>query len=1120
MDTPDPRVVKDSQPLNSEQPLPFYTPKSAGMASPKLTQSSWTNPPRRSQARQVAKASFLADDGDSGNEADEQDRNDVMADPRDPFDNNQINLDSTSSEPDLELGGESYQGGDIFNDSPTPHASQTAHLPPQSAQTIRVPKSSRTESPDPFGLFEALKKNPPPPGASKKPSQQEQAQRPGSAAHAMTAIQVKKEQKKKAIKEPSHKTAARKSLANSKVKLSALELEREAELARPGSHKPKDYDYSLPESNSNSPATSPAKKKPATKKQASKKAAPKSSARQATKASSAPAKQTKAPSSGRTKQSKAAPGPSFHSRPDVQLNEKQEEEDDMELEQEFSGLKPTSRGEEVRKTVTTRALKPVSPAHKEDEGHVTISSDSPSSFPESENTDDEDFECIEKLTPANARRRTRAVAAQSQARREAAAKVENNSAPVSSSQRHKMEDGSRQSNAGLRSKVRPKKPITKTTVGKSPAVTAPAEPTSEPTEEARSSTEKTKERKPAAEKRIEANRNTKDNRQVKQDTVRPSSARLVGKGKAKANEAVQVSEPVKPTRGEVRKPNIVAFGPDGPKNNGRPYKTAATTDSRSQDQQLGLRNGTRPAPSSKRLTKETQNAPKKQVGMTFKNQNSPTGNLENEHGQPGRISQPNGGRAVPSHAPVLEPEENENPIAVHSDAYTTEHNYETEWTDKTDTFVPGDAEDDTLVDDPANAVEHSQGQLEQEEADVFDNNRGGMVLEPLAQNLQHPNMERLRTVMGEIDANPRNIPKHMPTSLLPYPTKRKLPQVTVTTKASPEQQQLISKTGFQSGDFADLGIKPAAIPSEIQGPPLKKPRYNDARAVRAHEDVYDRNPFDGSKSHARKSINGSGDDVFGSGRKNNPFESSAFVQRLIVGECADRDPGQVRPTAPASSARGAVHRQPTAQFHHPTAARSVGPGVRSMPEGNQEMDYIGERMRAALESEIPHAHDSLAPVDEHGKSSVLDDMKGPWSSDTFEPSKASELDERTRAWKKATEPYAESIGETMHKIVNTILRGLKATESAIDDVVEDYRNDGQRVVERIAEKHRKERALVVEQQEQDRLQRLHAYSEAQRVTKTVLGKLESVDIEEIMLDVERSSATNRLRELKQRIRHA
>lgn len=100
------------------------------------------------------------------------------------------------------------------------------------------------------------------------------------------------------------------------------------------------------------------------------------------------------------------------------------------------------------------------------------------------------------------------------------------------------------------------------------------------------------------------------------------------------------------------------------------------------------------------------------------------------------------------------------------------------------------------------------------------------------------------------------------------------------------------------------------------------------------------------------------------------------------------------------------------------------------------------------------------------------------------------------------------------------MRGLKATESAIDDVVEDYRNDGQRVVERIAEKHRKEKALVVQQQEQERLARLQAYGEAQQITETVLGQLESVDLDQIMLDMERNSATNRLQHLKQRIRDA
>ena len=100
------------------------------------------------------------------------------------------------------------------------------------------------------------------------------------------------------------------------------------------------------------------------------------------------------------------------------------------------------------------------------------------------------------------------------------------------------------------------------------------------------------------------------------------------------------------------------------------------------------------------------------------------------------------------------------------------------------------------------------------------------------------------------------------------------------------------------------------------------------------------------------------------------------------------------------------------------------------------------------------------------------------------------------------------------------MRGLKANEAAIGDVIEDYRNDGQRVVERIADKHRKERARIVQQQEQERLRHLQTYGEARRVAETLQGKLESVDIDKMMLHVGKESTTNRLKQLQQMITDA
>jgi hypothetical protein len=95
------------------------------------------------------------------------------------------------------------------------------------------------------------------------------------------------------------------------------------------------------------------------------------------------------------------------------------------------------------------------------------------------------------------------------------------------------------------------------------------------------------------------------------------------------------------------------------------------------------------------------------------------------------------------------------------------------------------------------------------------------------------------------------------------------------------------------------------------------------------------------------------------------------------------------------------------------------------------------------------------------------------------------------------------------------LRGLKDGEAAIDDVVDDYRNDGQRVVDRIEDKHRKERAQVVQEQEKERLRRIQTYGEARHVTQMLLGKLESIDVDKVMLRVGKDPTTNRLKQMQQ-----
>lgn len=1013
MDTPDLGVVKDSQ-QESEQGLPLYTPRSAGFGSPIATQQSYTNP-RRSQVRQIAKASFLDDDDETGEGADEQHNNNVRSDQRDPYDNPK-NSDATASEPDLSPDGESYDGGDVFVDySPTPRGSQAALLPPQSAQPVPIPRSSRTDSSDPFSAFEELKKHPTARVTSKKPSQQNQSQKPELARHSMTAGQGKRGATTNDTA-PRPKTAARKALANSKVKLSALELDEETEPARPPSHGPQECDYSLPTSNSSSPATSPAKKKPASKRTAARKAEPKANARGAKKESAAPVKQTTAPSAGRTKQAKAASAPSYHTNPDGQRDGQEDEDENMEVEDEFSGLKQVPREEETREMVNVQSQEPSSPANEEGDDHIIISSDSTSSFPESDNTDDEDFECTRKMTPANARRRTRAAAAQSQARKEAATKVKDNSARASSSQRPDVKDNSHQQNSGAVSKAQPRKPTNKAAPEKPNGAAAPAKPTSEPAKEIKSSkavssktmsskmwspTEEPKETSSIAGRRSAANLKDKDNSQVKQDTVAPSNTMSARNGKM--NEFVEESKPVKPSGSSVRKPNIVAFGPGGPKNNGKSHRTTANADLRSKDQPLDLSNGGHPAPKKTRVAKESPSAPTTHLKTTVKSEGSPSENSESDQSGSGH-HQPSGGRVLPSHATILEA--HKNATVVRSDVETTESNYETEWADATDTLVIGDAEDSTLVENEANVVAHSQDHQGNGAAHDF-GNRGREVLEPLPQNAKYPRVGGHRNVLGEVDANSRSIPKDAPTGL-PYLTKRKVRGFTF----DPE-------TGLQYGDLPTMRVNWAALPSESDGPPMKRARYSSDRPVRVHEDAgYDSNSFGGLDSLSRGPGSKTGNGISGPRREGKPIAPSAFAQRLLNNKLTDRGPGQFGPVASAPSDPVAIPQRRTAPFNHPTKARSGAQEVMPKPVAKQQMNDMSKRMRAALESEDTPASNPLVPGDQCGKTSVLGEMEGHWPNNTFEQSKTSELEERARAWKKATEPYAESLGETMHKIVN------------------------------------------------------------------------------------------------------
>lgn len=76
------------------------------------------------------------------------------------------------------------------------------------------------------------------------------------------------------------------------------------------------------------------------------------------------------------------------------------------------------------------------------------------------------------------------------------------------------------------------------------------------------------------------------------------------------------------------------------------------------------------------------------------------------------------------------------------------------------------------------------------------------------------------------------------------------------------------------------------------------------------------------------------------------------------------------------------------------------------------------------------------------------------------------------------------------------------------------------MVERIEHKHSKERLLVLQQQEQNRLRFIQTYHEARHVAGALLDKLESVDVDTTIAHLGKDATTNRLKQLQQTFTNA
>lgn len=997
--------------MNSQQSHPNVTPKSAAFGSPIATQESWTARPRRRQVQQKAKASFLSDDEDDDDQEDRQNDNLVMTNPpKQSYGDHHV--DQVSDDFESGLNAESDEEQSIQNQSPTLRASQAARLPPQSAQI--PPRSSTTGSSDKFSVFEALKKKPLAAAASKIPPKMTENHEPPpqkqERALATRDQPARDGNKGRPVKEtsPRQRAASRRSLANSKVKLTALEVEEETEDRKPDVKKSLEHDYSLPASNSSSPAAAPAKKKPAARKRAVKEPPPKPKMN---------TREANAATRGRPRIAKLAPAPSTHKSPEVHSDEV--ENVDLLLAEEPSTATQVSKQANQLPQTKHQKLEPGDSPDEGQEDVIMVSSDSVSSFPELDNAEDEDFECPRKMTPSNARRRTRAAAAESQAAKEAKRKVESRPAALPSTRPRETEDERSQSDSAGRPKMQRKQPPKNSAVEKTQVVATHTKPDLKSTEELKSPAEKPMKKGSASERKAAASRASGSRSQVKQETVASSTVGRVGRGEASKH--FQTSEPVKPTKDFFRKPNIVAFGSGGPKNNGRPHKTTATTDSRPQGAQSGPSNGEQPAGAKSQAAKGAKKGPKSQSNTTVQDGDSSTEDFvdsaEGGTGQATRAPQSTVAPIVSDNTPSSKAETQAG--APNFDEETTRLDYEIDCSDAPDPFVTIDAEADRAVEVAATAIEGFLDDQNHGVADAFENHGDGKVPTPLVQADVEPlHRDGQRAALGEIDMNRRDRPQVV-SAAVPQLMKRKRQEVVTVEERSPNPQAQALKSGSQSGSFPTWRMNSAASHMAAEGHdrPVKKPRLQSSYAARVDHDAdYTGSLFGGPDSLSRRVDGDTGDDVFGPRKKNQASKSSAFVQRLINNKSADR--GQAGSRAPASDDAPAAHRQHPSAINHSATVRPEASQLAPCPRRSQQSDDVRKRMLAALGPEKLQVASPSPPSGEYTKECRVGDTNGSWLSDTSDQRRASEVDERTRVWKKATEPYADSLGETMHKIVN------------------------------------------------------------------------------------------------------
>ncbi|ROV90401.1 hypothetical protein VPNG_10022 [Cytospora leucostoma] len=243
-----------------------------------------------------------------------------------------------------------------------------------------------------------------------------------------------------------------------------------------------------------------------------------------------------------------------------------------------------------------------------------------------------------------------------------------------------------------------------------------------------------------------------------------------------------------------------------------------------------------------------------------------------------------------------------------------------------------------------------------------------------------------------------------------------------------------------------------------------------------------------------------GDDVFRPQKQSGLAKRTAFVRKCISNQPDDNDPVRVRAELP-------VQGQPA---DHITAPSQYQQRDRVL----QEPDYVAQKMLAAINAPVAAAEGLMrqSSYDDLDIEQAPDRDSGVSEKSRFP--QVPNVDDRKEAWKTATEPYGEGLGEMMHKAVNVILRSLKTKEDSIGDVVDDYGREGRRIVDRISAKHDKERRQLLLQYEQYRLDYIRACKETRHRARETLNGLRSVDLNQVVGEVDRDPIIDRLRELQ------